>query len=65
MEPFRTKPEVADRYQVSIRTITNWMRLGKIRFHKADGGSVRFLMSELEEDTANYNPTTPHIQHAR
>lgn len=48
-EPFITKPMVAERMDVEIRTVTRLMRRGVLRYYKV-GPMVRFKWSEVESD---------------
>ena len=48
-EPFVTKPVVAERMGVEIRTVTRLMRRGVLRYYKV-GPMVRFKWSEVEKD---------------
>ena len=48
-EPFITKPVVAERMDVEIRTVTRLMRRGVLRYYKV-GPMVRFKWSEVEGD---------------
>ncbi len=48
-EPFITKPVVAERMDVEIRTVTRLMRRGVLRYYKV-GPMVRFKWSEVESN---------------
>jgi len=48
-EPFITKPVVAERMDVEVRTVSRLMRRGVLRYYKL-GPMVRFKWSEVEED---------------
>ncbi len=48
-EPYITKPVVAERMDVEIRTVTRLMRRGVLRYYKV-GPMVRFKWSEVESD---------------
>ncbi len=48
-EPFITKPVVAERMDVEVRTVSRLMRRGVLRYYKL-GEMVRFKWSEVEED---------------
>lgn len=43
-----TKAEVAEHFQVSVRTVTRWMTAGLPHDKPYAGGSVRFRLSECE-----------------
>src|SRR5438270_12429 len=48
-ERFLTKEEVAERLQISVRTLETWMRQRRVRFFKISR-CVRFHFSNLVED---------------
>ena len=47
-EPMVTKKQVADRFQVDVRTITIWMRLGYLPYYRATH-SVRFKWTDVQK----------------
>jgi len=49
MQATVTKQQVAERYQVAVRTVTNWMRERRISFLKI-GRVVRFDLNLVDSE---------------
>lgn len=47
-DPLLTVNEVAARFRVNRRTITNWVRQKKLPATRTPGGHYRFRLSEVE-----------------
>jgi excisionase family DNA binding protein len=51
---FVTKPEMAARLKVQVRTVDNWMRRGILPYIKI-GSSVRFHIADVDEHLRKNN----------
>lgn len=52
---FLTIEDIAERFQVSISTVRNWMQCGKLNpALKIPGGSVRYKLSDILEFEKKY-----------
>lgn len=47
MDTLKTKKDLCEIFQISLGTVNNWMKTGKIKYLKI-GNSVRFLNEEVE-----------------
>lgn len=47
MEPLKTKKNMCEILQISLPTLNNWMKSGKVKYVKI-GRCVRFLNEEVE-----------------
>ena len=47
METLKTKEELCEILQISLSTLNNWMKSGKVKYLKI-GRCVRFLNEEVE-----------------
>ena len=53
LEPLITKQELAPRLRLSLRSVDNWMKAGRIPFLKC-GKAVRFRYSAVLEKLNSY-----------
>ena len=47
MDTLKSKKDLCEIFQISLGTVNNWMKTGKIKYLKI-GNSVRFLNEEVE-----------------
>ena len=54
MERLLTKPQMAERYQVHVRTIDNWIALGQIPYLKVGRKLIRFDPQECDKSLQRF-----------
>lgn len=45
---FLTAAEVAERFQVTVSSVSRWARVGKLRGYRTPGGGLRFRTEDVE-----------------
>lgn len=47
-QTYLTTAEVADRFQVTVSSVSRWARVGKLRGYRTPGGGLRFRLEDVE-----------------
>ena len=58
MPDYYTPAEIAEKFNVKLRTVQNWIRSGQIRAHKV-GGMWRIKKTNCEEFERNFPTNEP------
>ena len=56
---YRTKSEIAEQFQVTVRTIDQWMKSGRLPYFKI-ARTVRFRVRDIEASLDQTSRVQPH-----